>query len=57
VPVTPQQTDLADLESGERDKALIAGLVPAQTGYENTAVAIERHSTDRHSARLAGRRR
>lgn len=31
VMVTPQQTDLADLESGERGKALIAGPVPAQT--------------------------
>lgn len=44
VAVTPQQTALADLESGERGKALIAGMVPAQTGWEDIAVAIESHS-------------
>jgi hypothetical protein len=46
VTVTPQQADLANLESGERGKALIAGLVPAQTGWEDIAVAICRHGDD-----------
>ena len=41
--VAPQQIDLADLESGERGKALVAGLVPAQTGWED-AEAIHRQS-------------
>ena len=46
VAVTPQQVVLAGLESGERGKALIAGMVPAQTGWEDIAVAIRRHSDE-----------
>lgn len=46
VAVTPQQTVLADLESSERGKALIAGMVPALTGWEDIAVAIKRHSEE-----------
>jgi hypothetical protein len=46
VSVTPQQTDLATLNTAERGKALIAGLIPAQTGHENIAVALERQSAD-----------
>jgi hypothetical protein len=44
VAVTPQQTVLAETGSGERGKALIAGMSPAQTGYEDAAVAIQQHS-------------
>src|SRR3990172_7571511 len=44
VAVTPQQTVLAETGSGERGKALIAGMVPAQTGHEDVAVAIRLHS-------------
>jgi hypothetical protein len=43
IAVTPQQTVLAEPGSGERGKALIAGMVPAQTGWEDIAVAIKRH--------------
>jgi len=39
--VTPQQLKIADLGSGERGKALIAGLVPALCGYENMGLAIK----------------
>jgi nitric oxide reductase activation protein len=44
VAVTPQQIVLAEMGSGERGKALIAGVAPAQTGYEDAAVAIQLHS-------------
>lgn len=50
IAVMPQQVTLADLTTGERGKALIAGVVPAKTGYENLAVAIERLSTELLSA-------
>jgi hypothetical protein len=40
VAVTPQQILLAHNESGERGKALLAGLVPALTGWENIATAL-----------------
>lgn len=46
VSVAPQQADLADLFSAERGKALIAGLVPALTGWEDIAIAIKRQSDD-----------
>jgi hypothetical protein len=46
IAVTPQQTVLAELGSGERGKALIAGMVPAQTGWEDIAVAIRRHGEE-----------
>jgi nitric oxide reductase activation protein len=39
--VTPQQLKIADLGSGERGKALIAGLVPALCGYEDMGLAIQ----------------
>jgi hypothetical protein len=42
--VTPQQLKIVDLDSGERGKALIAGLVPAKTGYEDMGKAIEKHA-------------
>ncbi len=41
VVVTPQQIKIADLDSGERSKALIAGLVPALCGYEDMGLAIK----------------
>jgi hypothetical protein len=44
--VTPQQLGLATLTTAERGMALIAGLIPAQTGHENIAVALERQSAD-----------
>ena len=46
VAVTPQQVVLAESSSGERGKALIAGMVPALTGWEDVAVAIGRHSRE-----------
>lgn len=42
--VTPQQLRIADLESGERGKALIAGLVPARCGYEDLGLALKTHA-------------
>jgi hypothetical protein len=45
VMVTPQQLKIADLDSGERGKALIAGLVPALCGYEDMGLAIRMHAT------------
>jgi hypothetical protein len=42
--VTPQQLRIADLGSGERGKALIAGLVPALCGYEDMGLAIKTHA-------------
>lgn len=42
--VTPQQYKIADLDSGERGKALIAGLNPAKCGYEDMGLALEKHA-------------
>lgn len=42
--VTPQALKIADLNSGERGKALIAGLVPALCGYEDMGLAIKNHA-------------
>lgn len=42
--VTPQQLKIADVSTGERGKALIAGLVPARCGYEDMGKAIEKHA-------------
>jgi hypothetical protein len=42
--VTPQAIKIADLDSGERGKALIAGLVPALCGYEDMGLAIQTHA-------------
>lgn len=42
VVVTPQQVKIADLESGERGKALIAGLVPALCSHEDMGLAIKK---------------
>jgi hypothetical protein len=42
--VTPQQIIIADLKSGERGKALIAGLSPALCGYEDMGLAIKNHA-------------
>jgi hypothetical protein len=39
--VTPQQIKIADSDSGERGKALIAGLVPALCGYEDMGLAMQ----------------
>jgi hypothetical protein len=46
VAVTPQQIVLAETGSGERGKALIAGMAPAQTGWEDIAVAVRQHSKE-----------
>jgi hypothetical protein len=46
ISVMPQQIHLADLTTGEPGKALIAGMVPAKTGYEDLAVAIRVRSDD-----------
>jgi hypothetical protein len=43
VAVTPQQVVLADNATGERGKALLAGLVPARTEWEDVATAIATH--------------
>jgi len=42
--VTPQQLKIADLNSGERGKALIAGLIPALCGYEDIGLAIKKYA-------------
>lgn len=42
--VTPQGFRIADGESGERGKALIAGLIPARCGYEDMGRAIQTHA-------------
>lgn len=46
VVVTPDDIRIADLESGERGLALIAGIVPAQTGWEDTGLAVSRHGEE-----------
>ncbi|MDP2659710.1 MAG: hypothetical protein Q8R28_03155 [Dehalococcoidia bacterium] len=43
VVVTPNDIRVAHLESGERGLALIAGIIPAQTGREDTGLAVSRH--------------
>src|SRR5262249_12029870 len=43
VAVTPQQVVLADNAPGERGKALLAGLAPAKTDWEDVAKAIALH--------------
>lgn len=42
--VTPQGFKIADSNSGERGKALIAGLPPALCGFEDMGRAIENHA-------------
>jgi len=42
--VTPQGFKIADSSSGERGKALIAGLVPALCGFEDMGKAIKNHA-------------
>jgi len=42
--VTPQAIKIADLSSGERGKALIAGLIPALCGYEDMGLAIKNYA-------------
>jgi len=44
VRVTPQQLKIADPDSGERGKALIAGLVPSLCGYEDMGLAIQNYA-------------
>ena len=46
VAVTPNDVRIADLESGERGLALIAGLVPALTWWEDLGKAIETHCAE-----------
>ncbi|MDP3012014.1 MAG: hypothetical protein Q8N27_04785 [Candidatus Hydromicrobium sp.] len=42
--VTPQALKIADIDSGERGKALIAGLTPALCGYEDMGLAIKTYA-------------
>lgn len=44
--VTPNDVRIAGLQSGERGLALIAGLVPALTWWENLGKAIETHCAE-----------
>lgn len=46
VVVTPDNIRVADLESGEMGLALIAGIVPAETGWEDTGLAVSRHGAE-----------
>ena len=46
VVVTPNDVRIADLVSGERGLALIAGLVPALTWWEDLGKAIETHCAE-----------
>lgn len=41
--VTPEDIRTAELDSEERDMALITGIIPAQTGWEDTGLAVSRH--------------
>ncbi|MDD4985797.1 MAG: hypothetical protein PHQ43_08415 [Dehalococcoidales bacterium] len=47
--VTPQALKVADLDSGERGKALVAGLVPALCGYEDMGLAIKTYAVPMRS--------
>ena len=42
--VTPQALEIADLNSGEKGKALIVGLAPARCGYEDMGLAINTYA-------------
>jgi len=42
--VTPQALEIAGPDSGERGKALIAGLAPARCGYEDMGLVIQTHA-------------
>ncbi len=42
--VTPQQLKIANADSGERGKALIAGLTPALCGHEDMGLAIKTYA-------------
>ena len=46
VVVTPNDVRIADLNSGERGLALIAGLVPALTWWEDLGKTIETHCAE-----------
>lgn len=46
IAVAPHDLRLANLESGEVGLALIAGIVPAQTGWEDTGLAVSRHGKE-----------
>jgi hypothetical protein len=46
VVVAPDDIRIADLDSGERGLALIAGIVPAPSGWEDTGLAVSRHGSD-----------
>lgn len=40
----PDDIRVADLDRGELGLALIAGMVPAQSGWEDTGLAVSRHA-------------
>ncbi len=44
--VTPDDIRIAHLQTGERGLALIAGIAPAQTGWEDTGKAVAVHSAE-----------
>lgn len=44
--VTPDDIRVADLESGEIGLAMIAGTMPAQSGWEDTGLAVSRHGEE-----------
>ena len=44
VVVTPNEIRGADLENGKRGLALVAGIVPAQTSFGETDLAVSHHS-------------
>jgi hypothetical protein len=46
VVVTPDDIRIADLDTGEMGLTLIAGIIPAQTGWEDTGLAVSRHGTE-----------
>jgi hypothetical protein len=45
VVITPDDLRIANLESGEPGLALIAGIIPAQTGWEDTGKAVSIHGS------------
>jgi hypothetical protein len=44
--VTPDNVKIVDLDSGEMGLALIAGIVPALSGWEDTGLAVSRHGSE-----------
>ena len=51
ITIAPDDIRIANLESGEEALAMIAGILPAQTSWEDTGLAVSLHGNE-----LAGRK-